>query len=57
MVINVISPEREVQMGDNRTLNYEIKVIKRIVQKYKGTLTTETRSGFFAIKIIFPQGT
>lgn len=57
VVINVISPEREVQMGDNRTLNYEIKVIKRIVQKYKGTLTTETRSGFFAIKIIFPQGT
>lgn len=57
VVINVISPEREVQMGDNRTLNYEIKVIKRIVQKYKGTLTTETRSGFFAIKIIFPQKT
>ena len=57
VVINVISPEREVQMGDNRTLNYEIKVIKRIVQKYKGTLTTETRSGFFAIKIIFPQET
>ena len=57
VVINVISPEREVQMGDNRTLNYEIKVIKRIVQKYKGTLTTETRGGFFAIKIIFPQET
>lgn len=55
VVINVISPEREVQMGDNRTLNYEVKVIKRIVQKYKGTLTTETKNGFFAIKIIFPQ--
>ena len=55
VVINVISPEREVQMGDNRTLNYEIKVIKRIVQKYKGTLTTEARNGFFAVKIIFPQ--
>lgn len=55
VVINVISPEREVQMGDNRTLNYEIKVIRRIVQKYKGTLTTETKNKFFAIKIIFPQ--
>lgn len=55
VVINVISPEREVQMGDNRTLNYEVKVIKRIVQKYKGTLTTETKNGFFAIKIIFAQ--
>ena len=55
VVINVISPEREVQMGDNRSLNYEIKVIRRIVQKYKGTLTTETKNKFFAIKIIFPQ--
>lgn len=55
VVINVISPEREVQMGDNRTLNYEVKVIRRIVQKYKGALTTETKNGFFAIKIIFPQ--
>ena len=27
----------------------------RIVQKYKGTLTTESQNGFFAVKIIFPS--
>lgn len=29
-------------------------MLRRIVQKYSGTLTTETQNGFFAIKIIFP---
>ena len=37
-----------------RQHNYELKVMRRIVQKYSGTLTTETQNGFFAIKIIFP---
>lgn len=54
VVVNVISPVRAPEKNDNRTAQYELKVIKRIVQKYKGTLTTETQNEFFAVKIIFP---
>ena len=39
-----------------RAAHYAVKVTNRIVQKYKGTLTTESQNGFFAVKIIFPQG-
>ena len=51
VVIHVISPARD-EAGD-RTARYELKVLKQIVQKYKGTLTTETENGFFAVKILF----
>lgn len=54
VVINVISPARTAEASANRTAQYELKVVKRIVQKYKGTLTTETQNEFFAVKIIFP---
>ena len=53
IVINVISPAREPEAEATRTEAYELKVLRRIVQKYSGTLTTEARNGFFAIKIIF----
>ena len=51
VVIHVISPARDE--AGNRTARYELKVLKQIVQKYKGTLTTETENGFFAVKILF----
>ena len=54
VVVNVISPARAPEQETNRTALYELKVMKRIVQKYKGTLTTEEQNGFFAVKIIFP---
>ena len=54
VVVNVISPARPPEQEANRTALYELKVMKRIVQKYKGTLTTEEQNGFFAVKIIFP---
>lgn len=54
VVINVISPAREAEMLTTRTETYELKVLRRIVQKYNGTLTTEVQNGFFAVKIIFP---
>lgn len=54
VVINVISPARPAEAAANRSAQYELKVVKRIVQKYKGTLTTETQNDFFAVKIIFP---
>ena len=54
IVINVISPAREPEAAATRTEAYELKVLRRIVQKYSGILTTETQNGFFAIKIIFP---
>lgn len=54
VVVNVIGPERPPQAADTRTTHYAVKVTNRIVQKYKGTLTTESQNGFFAVKIIFP---
>lgn len=51
VVIHVISPEWNG--ADKRTTQYELKVLRQIVQKYNGTLTTETQNGFFAVKILF----
>ena len=53
-VVNLISPTRPPEKEETRTAQYELKVVKRIVNKYKGTLTTEQKDGFFAVKIIFP---
>ena len=55
VVVNVISPDRPAESADTRAAHYAVKVTNRIVQKYKGTLTTESQNGFFAVKIIFPQ--
>ena len=55
VVVNVISPDRLPEAADTRATQYAVKVTHRIVQKYKGTLTTESQNGFFAVKIIFPQ--
>ena len=54
VVVNIISPLRPPEKQANRSAQYELKVIKRIVQKYKGTLTREEQGEFFAEKIIFP---
>ena len=54
MVANIISPLRPPEKQANRSAQYELKVIRRIVQKYKGTLTLEEQGEFFAEKIIFP---
>ena len=54
VVVNVISPDRPPEAADTRATHYAVKVTNRIVQKYKGTLTTESQNGFFAVKIIFP---
>ena len=54
VVVNVISPDRPPEAADTRATHYAVKVTNRIVQKYKGTLTTESQKGFFAVKIIFP---
>ena len=56
VVVNVISPDRPVESADTRAAHYAVKVTNRIVQKYKGTLTTESQNGFFAVKIIFRRG-
>ena len=45
---------RPPEQRANRSAQYELKVIRRIVQKYKGTLTLEEQGEFFAEKIIFP---
>ena len=54
VVVNIISPLRPPEKQANRSAQYELKVVKRIVQKYKGTLTLEEQGEFFAEKIIFP---
>ena len=46
--------DRPPEKQANRSAQYELKVIRRIVQKYKGTLTLEEQGEFFAEKIIFP---
>ena len=54
LVVNIISPLRPPEQQASRSAQYELKVIRRIVQKYKGTLTLEEQGEFFAEKIIFP---
>ena len=54
VVVNIISPLRPPEQQASRSAQYELKVIRRIVQKYKGTLTLEEQGEFFAEKIIFP---
>ena len=54
VVVNIISPLRPPEQQANRSAQYELKVIRRIVQKYKGTLTLKEQGEFFAEKIIFP---
>ncbi len=50
VVVNIISPLRPPEQQANRSAQYELKVIRRIVQKYKGTLTLEEQGEFFAGK-------
>lgn len=54
VVVNIIGPLRPPEQQASRSAQYELKVIRRIVQKYKGTLTLEEQGEFFAEKIIFP---
>ena len=37
-----------------RQHNYELKVMRRIVQKYNGTMTTENQNVLSAVKIVLP---
>lgn len=54
IVISITSPARPPRATPSRTEAVELRVVRRIVQKYHGTLTTETENGFFAVKMIFP---
>ena len=56
VVVNVISPDRPAEVADTRAAHYAVKVTNRIsCRSMKGTLTTESQNGFFAVKIIFPS--
>ena len=46
VVVNIISPLRPPEQQANRSAQYELQVIRRIVQKYKGTLTLEEQGEF-----------
>lgn len=54
IVVRITSPARPPRSSPSRTEAVELRVVRRIVQKYQGTLTTDTENGFFAVKIIFP---
>lgn len=56
VVVNVTSPQRTVEKQEARPAQYELKVLKHIVQKYHGTFTQEEKDGFFSMNILFPQG-
>lgn len=53
-VINVIGPVLPAQSEHGRRHNYELKVARRVVQKYNGTMSTEPRGALFAVKIVLP---
>ena len=54
-VINIISPVvTEAPARAARQHNYELKVMRRIVQKYNGTMTTENQNLLSAVKIVLP---
>ena len=53
-VINVIGPHPAEQSDHGRRHSYELKVARRIVQKYGGTMATEPREALFAVKIVLP---
>lgn len=51
-VVNLVGPEDPAPApGRGR---YELKVVRRIAQKYGGTVTAENRDGFSALKILVP---
>ena len=37
-----------------RRHGYELKMARRVVQKYSGTMATEPRGELFAVKIVLP---
>lgn len=54
-VINIISPVvTEAPARAARQHNYELKVMRRIVQKYNGTMTTGNQNVLSAVKIVLP---
>lgn len=52
-VLNLVGPEDPAATG-GRSGRYELKVVRRIVQKYSGTVTAETREGFTSLKVLIP---
>ena len=53
-VVNVIGPHPTEQPDHGRRHSYELKVARRIVHKYSGSMATEPRGGLFAVKIVLP---
>ena len=54
-VINVIGPALSGSQSDHgRRHSYELKVARRVVQKYSGTMAPEPRGELFAVKIVLP---
>lgn len=51
-VLNIISAVPDGPDPSRETCD-ELKIVKRIIQKYNGFLTTESNGGFFAIKAVF----
>ena len=54
-VINIIAPvEVEPAARAARQHNYELKVMRRIVQKYGGTMSLVDQNNLRAVKIVLP---
>ena len=54
-VVNIIAPavaDPHAEYG--RRHGYELKMARRVVQKYSGTMATEPRGELFAVKIVLP---
>jgi hypothetical protein len=53
-VLNVIGPEDPTPNA--KIGRYELKVVRRVAQKYSGTVTAEVKEGFAALKVLLPLG-
>ena len=53
-LVNVIGPPPAEQPDHGRRHSYELKVARRIVHKYSGSMATEPREALFAVKIVLP---
>ena len=54
-VVNIIAPAvADPHAEHGRRHGYELKMARRVVQKYSGTMATEPRGELFAVKIVLP---
>lgn len=52
--MSLVPTRRKVSLTMAAAHGYELKVARRVVQKYGGSMATEPRGELFAVKIVLP---